>query len=224
MYRSKVTNYIEINLLLDDSLIYVNSPTQIRYDAPLPVVVLVSTETLAGGRSWRPARGMSRQRDVVFVQPRFRLGALGFLAASALSRSAYPPRSGNYGLSDLIAALDWVQLNIEHFGGDPDVSLPFVCSTRAVLTERSVTVCDNCGTSRWSNTRHCAHSLVEASWCKISPAFQASKYGSLILNIFYMSFSCVKFKIFVSMLNCSGGPYILYMTVETPYELICCKL
>ncbi|KAF4523625.1 hypothetical protein B566_EDAN010134 [Ephemera danica] len=92
---------------------------KVRYDAPLPVVFLVSTETLVGGRTWRPARGMARQRDVVFVQPRFRLGPLGFLAASALSRSAYPPRSGNYALSDLLAALDWVRINIEHFGGDP---------------------------------------------------------------------------------------------------------
>lgn len=95
---------------------------QVRYDAPLPVVIIISSETLAGGRSWRPARGMARQRDVVFVQPRFRLGAFGFLAASAISRTAYPSRSGNYALSDIIAALDWVQINIEHFGGDPEVS------------------------------------------------------------------------------------------------------
>jgi len=27
--------------------------------------------------------------------------------------------SGNYGLSDLIAALHWVKLNAQHFGGDP---------------------------------------------------------------------------------------------------------
>ena len=96
---------------------------RVRYDAPLPVVVLVSSESLAGGHAWRPARGMARQRDVVFVQPRFRLGPFGFLVANAITRANYPPHSGNYALSDLIAALEWVQINVEHFGGNPDVSI-----------------------------------------------------------------------------------------------------
>lgn len=56
---------------------------------------------------------------MIFVRPNFRLGVFGFLAAEALSRSAYPHSSGNYGLSDIIEALKWVKLNIEHFGGDP---------------------------------------------------------------------------------------------------------
>ncbi|CAB3372934.1 Hypothetical predicted protein [Cloeon dipterum] len=90
------------------------------HDAPLPVVVLVSSETLVGGNSWRPARGMARQRDVVFVQPRFRFGPFGFLASNLISSTTYPHHSGNYALSDLIAALEWVQINIEHFGGNPD--------------------------------------------------------------------------------------------------------
>ncbi|XP_059478726.1 neurotactin isoform X2 [Neocloeon triangulifer] len=93
---------------------------RVRHDAPLPVVVIISSETMVGGHSFRPARGMARQRDVVYVQPRFRLGAFGFLASSIISSTTYPPHSGNYALTDVIAALEWVQINIEHFGGDPD--------------------------------------------------------------------------------------------------------
>lgn len=48
----------------------------------------------------------------------FRLGVFGFLATEPLSRATHPPISGNYGLSDIIGALQWVQLNIEHFGGN----------------------------------------------------------------------------------------------------------
>lgn len=47
-----------------------------------------------------------------------RLGIFGFLAAEPISRASHPPISGNYGLSDILAALHWVQLNIEHFGGN----------------------------------------------------------------------------------------------------------
>lgn len=46
------------------------------------------------------------------------MGIFGFLAAEPLTRATHPPTSGNYGLSDIIAALQWVQLNIEHFGGN----------------------------------------------------------------------------------------------------------
>lgn len=40
------------------------------------------------------------------------------MTAEPLTRATHPPTSGNYGLSDIITALQWVQLNIEHFGGN----------------------------------------------------------------------------------------------------------
>lgn len=93
----------------------------VRYDNPLPVVVLIGADSLMGGSpgNFIPSVTQCKNREIVFVRPNFRLGALGFLALNVLSRADYPNASGNYGLSDIIESLKWIQLNIEHFGGDP---------------------------------------------------------------------------------------------------------
>ncbi|KAI4484868.1 hypothetical protein M0802_013002 [Mischocyttarus mexicanus] len=92
----------------------------VRYDSPLPVVVMIGADTLLGSSPgvMQPSAKLARVRDIIFVRPNFRLGVFGFLAAEPLSRSTHPPTSGNYGLSDIIAVLQWVQLNIQHFGGN----------------------------------------------------------------------------------------------------------
>lgn len=59
-------------------------------------------------------------KDVIFVRPNFRLGIFGFLALDTLSQQARPPRSGNYALTDILAALRWIEVNIQNFGGDKD--------------------------------------------------------------------------------------------------------
>jgi para-nitrobenzyl esterase len=56
------------------------------------------------------------KRGVIVVTVNHRLNALGFLSHPALSADG---ASGNYGMLDLVAALQWVQRNIAVFGGDP---------------------------------------------------------------------------------------------------------
>jgi len=58
-------------------------------------------------------------KGVVVVTPNYRVGALGFLAHPGLDRESSYNVSGNYGLLDQIAAMQWVQRNIGKFGGDP---------------------------------------------------------------------------------------------------------
>ncbi|MEH3107884.1 MAG: carboxylesterase family protein [Sphingomonas fennica] len=57
---------------------------------------------------------------VVRVNIAYRVGPLGFLAHPDLTAESGYGGSGNYGLMDQIAALQWVKRNIARFGGDPD--------------------------------------------------------------------------------------------------------
>ncbi|MDH3371811.1 MAG: carboxylesterase family protein [Gammaproteobacteria bacterium] len=60
---------------------------------------------------------LSNKGDVVVVTLNHRLNVLGFLDLSAYGdKYKY---SGNVGMADIVVALEWVQANIEQFGGDP---------------------------------------------------------------------------------------------------------
>lgn len=59
------------------------------------------------------------KKGVVLVTINYRLGAFGFFSHPELSRESDGRGSGNYGLMDQAAALEWVQANIAGFGGDP---------------------------------------------------------------------------------------------------------
>ncbi|MCC6724988.1 MAG: carboxylesterase family protein [Saprospiraceae bacterium] len=59
------------------------------------------------------------QEGIVVVTCNYRLNVFGFLAHPELSAEAPYKASGNYGLLDQVAALQWVQRNIASFGGDP---------------------------------------------------------------------------------------------------------
>jgi para-nitrobenzyl esterase len=56
----------------------------------------------------------------VVVTFNYRLGQFGFFAHPDLSKESGRNASGNYGMMDALAALNWVKRNIRTFGGDPD--------------------------------------------------------------------------------------------------------
>jgi para-nitrobenzyl esterase len=56
-------------------------------------------------------------KGVVLMTINYRLGVFGFLATPGLEKEA--GAAGNYGLLDMVAALEWVKKNIGQFGGDP---------------------------------------------------------------------------------------------------------
>ena len=58
------------------------------------------------------------QLPIVIVNVAYRLNTLGFLATSDLA-AEQGGSAGNYGITDALLALKWVQSNIAAFGGDP---------------------------------------------------------------------------------------------------------
>lgn len=73
-----------------------------------------------GWASWPMLDGASlaRSGDVVVVSPTYRLSVFGFLSLGELCGPEFK-HSGNAGMLDIVAALQWVHENIEAFGGDP---------------------------------------------------------------------------------------------------------
>ncbi|MFB3854708.1 MAG: carboxylesterase/lipase family protein [Vicinamibacterales bacterium] len=59
------------------------------------------------------------KKGVLYVAMNYRVGALGFMAHPELSAETGRGTSGNWGLLDQIAALQWIRRNIAKFGGDP---------------------------------------------------------------------------------------------------------
>jgi para-nitrobenzyl esterase len=72
----------------------------------------------SGGWDWYSGARLAAEQNIVVVTFNYRLGALGYTYFADLL-SGYG--SGNFGLLDQIAALQWVVANIEAFGGDPDL-------------------------------------------------------------------------------------------------------
>jgi para-nitrobenzyl esterase len=87
----------------------------------LPVIAWIYGGGYRNGSASMPLYWGDRlaHKGVIVVTIAYRLGPLGFLALPELTRESAHQSSGNYGLMDQIAALEWIQRNIAVFGGDP---------------------------------------------------------------------------------------------------------
>src|SRR5258708_26282553 len=88
----------------------------------LPVMVWIYGGGFQVGSASRPVFNGTRlaERGVIVVSMNYRVGVLGFLAHPGLSAESAQHASGNYGLLDQVAALQWVKRNARAFGGNPD--------------------------------------------------------------------------------------------------------
>jgi para-nitrobenzyl esterase len=87
----------------------------------LPVMVWIHGGGFVAGSASEPRQDGERLagKGVVVVGINYRLGVFGFFAHPELTRESSQRASGNYGLLDQVAALQWVKKNIAAFGGDP---------------------------------------------------------------------------------------------------------
>jgi para-nitrobenzyl esterase len=124
--RGRTMNHYFGNEAISEDCLYLNvwAPTNAAQAAgaqKLPVIVWI----YGGGFNVGSAsmanysgEGLASQ-GVVRVNLAYRVGALGFLAHPDLTAEG-KGHSGNYGLMDQVAGLQWVKRNIAAFGGDPD--------------------------------------------------------------------------------------------------------
>ena len=121
--RHNLNHYFGEESTSEDCL-YVNiwAPADAKLGARLPVLVYIYGGGFTIGSAGMALYGGESVAGsgAIFVNFNYRLGALGFMAHPQLTKESSNNASGNYGLLDQVAALQWIKANISSFGGDPD--------------------------------------------------------------------------------------------------------
>ncbi|XP_005345904.1 acylcarnitine hydrolase-like [Microtus ochrogaster] len=103
---------------MSEDCLYLNiyTPAHANEGSNLPVMVWIHGGALVTGMaSMNDGSILAATEDVVVVTIQYRLGVLGFFSTGDQHAR------GNWGYLDQVAALRWVQQNIAHFGGNPDL-------------------------------------------------------------------------------------------------------
>jgi para-nitrobenzyl esterase len=103
----------------NEDCLFLNLWTPREVAKPLPVMVWIHGGGFRGGTGGSSDGAPLASKGVVLVTLNYRLNVFGFLAHPALSAESPQRASGNQGLMDMVAALEWVRDNIASFGGDP---------------------------------------------------------------------------------------------------------
>ncbi len=108
---------------ISEDCLYLNVWTAAEtVDEKRPVMVWIYGGGFGSGGSTVPLYDGEElaKKGIVVVNLNYRVGIFGFLAHPELSTESPDQTSGNYGILDQIAALEWVKKNIAAFGGDPN--------------------------------------------------------------------------------------------------------
>jgi para-nitrobenzyl esterase len=134
----------EDQIVGDEDCLYLNiwTPAEATPESRLPVMVYIhgggnvqgSAAKEVGSVLLYDGQSLSEGGNVVVVTMQYRIGALGYFVDPGLEVESEQGVSGNYGLLDQIAVLQWVQQNITNFGGDSERVMLFGESGGAVNT------------------------------------------------------------------------------------------
>ncbi|XP_067396187.1 fatty acyl-CoA hydrolase precursor, medium chain-like isoform X2 [Emydura macquarii macquarii] len=105
-----------LHFSISEDCLYLNiyTPAHSNERAKLPVMVWIhGGALLMGGASMFDGSALSAYENLVVVTIQYRLGITGFFSTGD------EHARGNWGFLDQVAALQWIQENIKHFGGDP---------------------------------------------------------------------------------------------------------
>jgi para-nitrobenzyl esterase len=107
---------------VSEDCLYLNIWTGVKSgNEKRPVMVYIPGGAFTGGSGNCPVYNGENlaKKGLVVVTVNYRVGVLGFLAHPELTKESEHHASGNYGLLDQLASLEWVKRNIAAFGGDP---------------------------------------------------------------------------------------------------------
>ena len=104
-----------------EDCLYLNIWKPAKSDAPLPVLIYFNGGGWTGGSGSEPRYDGHNiaKKGLIAITANYRLGIFGFMAHPTLTARSEHHTSGNYGLLDQVAAIQWVKDNIAAFGGDP---------------------------------------------------------------------------------------------------------
>jgi para-nitrobenzyl esterase len=107
---------------MSEDCLYLNVWTPAKSDKErLPVLVYIFGGGFQNGDGSEPRYDGAdmASKGMVAVTVNYRTNVFGFFSHPELTKESPHHASGNYGLLDQVAALQWVQKNIAAFGGDP---------------------------------------------------------------------------------------------------------
>ncbi|XP_031773149.1 esterase E4-like isoform X1 [Apis florea] len=132
-YCAQRQPFTPYKIIGDEDCLYLNVYTN-SLDQSKPVMFYIHEGAfICGSSSFQEMRpDYLLPKDVVVVSSNYRVGAFGFL------NLGHRVAAGNYGLKDLILALEWVKENISNFGGDPNNVTIFGVSAGSVLVHALV--------------------------------------------------------------------------------------
>jgi para-nitrobenzyl esterase len=103
---------------MSEDCLYLNVYSAAPANERRPVMVWIHGGSLLTGSGAIYNGEELAKKGVVVVTVNYRLGVFGWFAHPELTKESDRNASGNYGLQDQVAALEWVQRNVGHFGGD----------------------------------------------------------------------------------------------------------